>query len=71
MRMWFLDYASALIGCWSVLPSDEREHLRAQEFDHLGGPEDYGTSDWPGWEKCIGKSDHHSRRSKTLTGRFT
>ncbi|NHF68429.1 GIY-YIG nuclease family protein [Xanthomonas hortorum] len=55
MGMSFLEYASAMIGCYSALPRDERERLHAWESDHLGGPESYGTSDWPGWEKYIGK----------------
>ncbi|WP_091798062.1 GIY-YIG nuclease family protein [Lysobacter sp. yr284] len=55
MGISFLEYASAMIGCYAALPCDERERLHAWESDHLGGPENYGTSDWPGWEKYIRK----------------
>ena len=55
MAMSFLEYASAIVGCYAAIPRAERERLRAWESANLGGPENYGTSDWPGWEKYIGK----------------
>jgi len=53
--MSFLEYASAMIGCYSALPPRERERLHAWESEHLDGSGNYGTSDWPGWEKYIGR----------------
>jgi hypothetical protein len=55
MGMSFLEYAAAMTGCYSAMPASEREALHAWESVHVDGSGAYGTSDWPGWEKYIGK----------------
>lgn len=55
MGVSFLEYATAMVGCYSAMPEHEREALHAWEAEHLVKPGIYGTSDWPGWEKYIGK----------------
>ncbi|WP_202841483.1 GIY-YIG nuclease family protein [Luteimonas saliphila] len=53
--MSFVEYCIAAVGCYSALPHDERERLHAWEAEHLDGSGAYGTIDWPGWEKYLGK----------------
>ena len=55
MGMSFLEYTAAMVGCYSALPFHEREELHAWEAEHVDGSGTYGTSDWPGWEKYIGR----------------
>lgn len=44
-----------MVGCYSALPPQDRDELHAWEAQHVDGSGTYGTSDWPGWEKYIGK----------------
>lgn len=55
MAMSFRDYAAAMYGCYSTMPDEEREALHAWEAEHLDGSGTYGSSDWPGWHRYIGK----------------
>jgi hypothetical protein len=55
MRGSFLEYSAAMIGCYSALPTSQREALHAWERQHVDGSGEYGTSDWPGWIPYIGK----------------
>jgi hypothetical protein len=68
MGMTFLEYAAAMVGCYSALPPQEREELHAWEAQHVDGSGAYGTSDWPGWEKYIGKLQLPSPRTKGTFG---
>ena len=51
----FLQYASAMVGCYAAMPEEEKSALHAWEAVHVDGSGALGTSDWPGWEKYIGK----------------
>jgi hypothetical protein len=42
--MTFLEYAAAMVGCYSALPPQEREELNAWEAQHVDGSGAYGTS---------------------------
>ncbi|WP_225856740.1 GIY-YIG nuclease family protein [Achromobacter xylosoxidans] len=55
-------------GCYSALSSAERERLHAWEAEHLGKSGKYGTSDWPGWERYIGRFEPASRQPKETDG---
>jgi len=66
--MSYLEYASAMIGCYSALPLHERECLLAWESEHLDGSENYGSSDWPGWEKYIGRFQPEPPKLKDTFG---
>jgi len=55
MSMSFPEYVGAMYGCYAAMPKNERDELHAWEADHVDGSGAYGTSDWPGWEKYIGK----------------
>lgn len=56
-KMNFSDYCAAMVGCYSAMPEEERATLGAWEYEYVDGSGTYGTSDWPGWEKYIGKWD--------------
>ncbi|WP_372240635.1 GIY-YIG nuclease family protein [Pseudomonas sp. R4-34-07] len=49
-----------MVGCYSALSIGEREYLHAWEAKFVDGSGEYGTSDWPGWQKYIGKWVPHS-----------
>lgn len=66
--MTFLEYAAAMVGCYSALPLHERESLHAWEDKYVDGSGICSTSDWPGWEKYIGKLELPERRSKGTFG---
>ena len=68
MGMSFLEYAAAMVGCYAALPLQERESLHAWEAEHVDGSGAYGTSDWPGWEKYIGKFQPPSPATKETYG---
>lgn len=55
MGMSFLEYAAAIVGCYAALQPHERENLHVWEAEYIDGSGKYGTSDWPGWEKYIGR----------------
>jgi len=46
---WF----AMMMGVLTALPENEKRELEEWERTHVGGA--FGTSDWPGWEKYIGK----------------
>lgn len=64
MNMTFLEYSAAMMGCYATMPVREREELHAWEAKFVDGSGAFGTSDWPGWEKYIGKFEPPSRREK-------
>lgn len=68
MRMSFLEYAAAMVGCYSALPRDERERLRGWESEYVDGSGNYATSDWPGWEKYIGRFQPPPSKPKDTFG---
>lgn len=68
MGMSFLEYTAAILGCYSALPPEERERLRAWELKYVDGSGNYGTSDWPGWEKYIGEFRPGPRKAKDTSG---
>ena len=55
MSMSFPEYCAAMVGCYSALPDHERAELHDWESEHVDGSGVCATSDWPGWEKHIGK----------------
>ncbi|MES2670191.1 MAG: GIY-YIG nuclease family protein [Pseudomonadota bacterium] len=55
MSMSFLEYAAAMYGCYEAMPEDQRVALHAWEAKYVDGSGTYSTSDWPGWERYIGK----------------
>lgn len=68
MGMSFLEYCAAIVGCYSALPPEERESLHAWEAEHVDGYGDYGTADWPGWEKYIGRFKQSPAAAKDTFG---
>src|SRR5690349_14160578 len=68
MSMSFLEYGAAMAGCYSALPSNERENLHAWEAHHVDGSGAYGTSDWPGWKKYIGSFQLPQAKAKITFG---
>ncbi|HVU26979.1 MAG TPA: GIY-YIG nuclease family protein [Verrucomicrobiae bacterium] len=44
----------AMYGAYQAMPEEEKMALRVWERENLDGCK-IGTSDWPGWEKYIGK----------------
>lgn len=66
--MSFLEYAAAMVGCYSALSPEERKRLRAWELEHVDGSGNYGTSDWPGWERYIGEFRPMPRKTKDACG---
>lgn len=51
----FIGYIGSMIGCYKTMPQKEKDALFAWEKEHIDGSGEYTTSDWPGWEKYIGK----------------
>ena len=51
----FAEYAAAMLGCYAAMPQEEREALHEWEAECIDGSGHCGTSDWPGWEKYIGR----------------
>jgi hypothetical protein len=68
MSMSFLEYCAAMVGCYSAIPAHERDDLHAWESEHVDGSGVYGTSDWPGWEKYIGKVQPPAPREPNTFG---
>lgn len=66
--MSFSEYAAAMLGCYAALPFEERVRLHEWEAEHLNKFENLGTSDWPGWERYIGKFEPISRKDKRAYG---
>lgn len=62
----FLEYAAAMVGCYAAMPEHERQQLHEWEVEHLDGSGDVGTSDWPGWQKYIGRFQPESKRPNTF-----
>ncbi len=51
----FYGYMGSLIGCYAAMQQSEKDELHAWEKEHVDGSGRFATSDWPGWEKYIGK----------------
>jgi len=51
----YYGYMGSLIGCYAAMPQSEKDELHAWEKEHVDGSGRFATSDWPGWEKYIGK----------------
>ncbi len=51
----YVGYMGSIIGCYQAMPQSERDELHNWEKKYVTGSGDYVTSDWPGWEKYIGK----------------
>jgi hypothetical protein len=68
MSMTFLEYCAAMIGCYSALPKIEQDELHAWESSHVDGSGNFGTSDWPGWEKYIGKFEPPRKQEAVTFG---
>lgn len=68
MPMSFLEYAAAMHGCYRALPMEERDALHAWEATCLGGSGQFATSDWPGWQKYIGKFQPEEKRPRSRFG---
>lgn len=68
MGMSFLEYVAAIVGCYSALPPDERQRLHTWESEYLDGSGNYRTSDWPGWEKYIGRFEPTPPKPKDTFG---
>lgn len=47
-------WISSMLGVYAAMPANERVELHTWEKENLDG-ERLATSDWPGWEKYIGK----------------
>jgi hypothetical protein len=50
-----IEYYAAMYGAYQAMPENEKADLHAWERGHIDGSGKIGTSDWPGWEKYIGK----------------
>jgi len=48
-----------MVGCYAAMPEEEKKLLHEWERLYVDGSGKYGTSDWPGWEKYIGKLKEH------------
>ncbi len=48
------DYFGMMMGVYAAMPDEEKQKLLDWEKNNLGRSA-VGTSDWPGWEKYIGK----------------
>lgn len=55
-------YMGMIMGAYHAMPEKEKEALHEWERTHLG--HGFGTSDWPGWEKYIGKPPKRMPRPK-------
>lgn len=62
----FLEYASAMVGCYAAMPEHERQQLHEWEAENLGVSGDVGTSDWPGWQKYIGHFQPEAKKTNTF-----
>ena len=51
----FYGWHGMMLGCYAAMPEAERAELLAWEKIWVTGDGQRGTSDWPGWEKYIGK----------------
>lgn len=53
-----LAWLEDMVDCYeNTLTGEEREHLHSWESEHvLGDGESGRSSDWPGWERHIGRS---------------
>ncbi len=49
-----LEWYGKMVNTAETMPEHERQELKAWERANLDG-RTVGTSDWPGWEKYIGK----------------
>jgi hypothetical protein len=49
------EYYAMMFGAYQAMPEKEKADLHAWEREHLDGSQRFATSDWPGWEKYIGK----------------
>jgi hypothetical protein len=49
-----LEWYGAMYGAYQAMPKKEKMDLSEWEREHLDGST-IGTSDWPGWEKYIGR----------------
>lgn len=54
------DFFAMMMGAYAAMPEVEKNSLLEWEKNHLDGTT--GTSDWPGWEKYIGKRPAASAR---------
>ena len=50
----FLKYTREMLEAYETMPEEDKQRLHAFEGEHLGDGA-RGTSDWPGWEKYVGK----------------
>src|SRR6266487_6723827 len=53
-RQQLLEWYAMMVGAGAAMPADEKLALEEWERTHRDGHAT-GTSDWPGWEKYIGK----------------
>lgn len=54
-RMEIYAYYGIMIAIYKLLPPEEREDLERWDSEMVTGDGTFATSDWPGWEKYIGK----------------
>ena len=51
----FMAYMKRMVEAYEGMPEEEKEDLHRWEKEHLDG-HSVATSDWPGWEKYVGKA---------------
>jgi hypothetical protein len=54
-RMEIYAYFGMMVAVSKLLPPEEREDLERWDREMVTGDATFATSDWPGWEKYIGK----------------
>ncbi|MGH7975993.1 MAG: hypothetical protein ACREC8_04965 [Limisphaerales bacterium] len=65
-----LEWFGAMYGAYQAMPEKEKMELLQWERENLDGCT-VGTSDWPGWEKYIGKppwKDPKQAKGKSVNG---
>lgn len=57
-----------MVGCYAAMSAEEKKALHAWEASHVDGSGAFGTSDWPGWQKYIGKQPAPELKEKRSFG---
>lgn len=55
LQVEILMYYGAMMGCYAAMPELDKQALHEWERQRLSVDERRATSDWPGWERYIGK----------------
>lgn len=58
------EWYAMMYGVYQAMPEEEKRALRRWEEEYVDGSGKFGTSDWPGWAKYIGKFPSSTSKSQ-------